>query len=127
MQIIFDEAAQGRVYTSNQFAETFEGRAGLGANRTINERISVHASKGDIKFFRNPEDYRLPPLSRSKYGYLCVENMTVPIDKNANNEGEDEARNPHLLIKPTHYKCAQTDALLPVENPDVWVYQEDVL
>ena len=127
VQIIFDEAAQGRVYTSNQFAETFEGRAGLGANRTINERISVHASKGDIKFFRNPEDYRLPPLSRSKYGYLCVENMTVPIDKNTNNEGEDEARNPHLSIKPTHYKCAQTGALLPVENPDIWVYQEDVL
>jgi hypothetical protein len=58
--MIFDEASQGRVYTSNQFAESFEGQAGLGANRTINERIAVHATKGDIKFFRNPEDYNLP-------------------------------------------------------------------
>jgi hypothetical protein len=66
VQMIFDEASQGRVYTSNQFAESFEGQAGLGANRTINERIAVHATKGDIKFFRNPEDYKLVQIADCK-------------------------------------------------------------
>jgi hypothetical protein len=31
-----------------------------------------------LTFFRNPEDYNLAALTRSKYGYLCVEGMTVP-------------------------------------------------
>jgi hypothetical protein len=26
---------------------------------------------------------------------------------------------------PSHYKCPQTGAVLPVENPSVWVYQEE--
>ena len=26
---------------------------------------------------------------------------------------------------PSHYKCPQTGAVLPVENPFVWVYQEE--
>ncbi|HSH49713.1 MAG TPA: AAA family ATPase, partial [Halomonas sp.] len=78
LQLIFDEAAEGRIYTANQFAEAFEGKAGLGANRTINERLAVLATKGYIKFFRNPEDYGLPLLTRSKFGNLCVEQMTLP-------------------------------------------------
>jgi hypothetical protein len=109
--MIFDEAAQGRVYTSNQFAESFEGQAGLGANRTINERIAVHATKGDIKFFRNPEDYSLPVLTRSKYGYLCVEGMTVPASENIDTD-TGEVKQAHFAIKPTHYKCAQTGVQL---------------
>lgn len=124
VQMIFDEAAQGRVYTANQFAESFEGQAGLGANRTINERIAVHATKGDIKFFRNPEDYGLPALTRSKYGYLCVEGMTVPAQETIDTD-TGEIKQPYFAVKPTHYKCPQTGAVLPVENPDVWVYQEE--
>lgn len=121
VQMIFDEAAQGRVYTANQFAESFEGQAGLGANRTINERLAVHATKGDIKFFRNPEDYGLPALTRSKYGYLCVEGMTVPAPESIDTD-TGEIKRPYFATKPTHYKCPQTGAVLPVENPDVWVY-----
>ncbi len=124
VQMIFDEAEQGRVYTANQFAESFEGQAGLGANRTINERLAVHATKGDIKFFRNPEDYGLPMLTRSKYGYLCVEGMTIPGPETIDTD-TGEVKQPYLNIKPTHYKCPQTGAVLPVENPDVWVYQEE--
>ncbi|WP_158380001.1 hypothetical protein [Candidatus Williamhamiltonella defendens] len=41
VHMLFDEVALRRVYTNNQFAETFERYANLGANRTINERISV--------------------------------------------------------------------------------------
>jgi hypothetical protein len=28
-------------------------------------------------------------------------------------------------VQPTHYKCPQTGALLPVENPETWVYPND--
>ena len=33
---------------------------------------------------------------------------------------------PELIpVLPSHYKCPQTGAVLPVENPSVWVYQEE--
>jgi hypothetical protein len=28
-------------------------------------------------------------------------------------------------VLPTHYKCPQSGAVLPVENPEVWVYLDD--
>lgn len=115
LQILYDEAALGRCYTAQQFAETFEGKAGLGGERTIKERLAVLASKGHIKFFRNPEDYGLPTAQRSKYGYLCVEDMRCP---------SAQADAPLVLIRPTHYKCPHSGALLPVENPDIWIDQE---
>jgi len=124
LQLIFDEAAQNRVYTSNQFAEAFEGKAGLGANRTINERLAVLATKGYIKFFRNPEDYGLPPLTRSKFGHLCVEQMTLP-GKEQIDTDTGEVITSAVAVKPTHYKCPQTGAVLPVENPNIWIYQEE--
>lgn len=124
LQLIFDEASANKVYTANQFAEAFEGKAGLGANRTINERLSVLATKGYIKFFRNPEDYGLPPLTRSKFGYVCVEQMTLPGKEQVDvDTGEVSAST--VAIKPTHYKCPQTGAVLPVENPNIWIYQEE--
>jgi len=64
-------------------------------------------------------------LTRSKYGYLCVEGMTVPASENIDTD-TGEVKQAHFAIKPTHYKCAQTGAVLPVENPDVWVYQEEI-
>ena len=124
LQLIFDEAAESRVYTANQFAESFEGKAGLGANRTINERLAVLATKGYIKFFRNPEDYGLPPLTRSKFGYLCVEQMALPGKEQIDIDTGEITRS-RLVVKPTHYKCPQTGAVLPVENPDVWIYHEE--
>ncbi|WP_339751861.1 AAA family ATPase [uncultured Marinobacter sp.] len=124
LQLIFDEAADGRIYTANQFAESFEGKAGLGANRTINERLAVLATKGYIKFFRNPEDYGLPPLTRSKFGNLCVEQMTLPSKEQVDTDTGEITR-PHLAVKPTHYKCPQSGAVLPVEDPDVWIYHEE--
>ena len=29
-------------------------------------------------------------------------------------------------VLPTHYKCPQSGAAMPVENPEVWVYQDDL-
>ena len=122
--LLFDEAAQGRCYTASQFAEAFEGKAGLGADRTIRERLSVLATKGCIKFFRNPQDYALSAIPRSRWGYLCVEGMVLRLTGPPNFDTGEFALTEQAVL-PTHYKCPQTGALLPVENPTVWIYQED--
>ena len=124
LQLIYDEAAQGRLYTIAQFSEAFEGKAGLGANRTIADRLSVGATKGNIKFFKDPENYGLPPLKRSKYGYLCVEGMRIPSDKETVDTETGEIKKQEIYIKPSHYKSPENGAVLPVENPDIWVYQD---
>lgn len=124
LEILFDEAAQGRCYTANQFAEAFEGKGELGAERTIRERLSVLSTKGYVKFFRNPEDYGLARLSRSKLGYLCVEEMVLRIESEPD---PDTGEIPISVIPvlPTHYKCPTTGALLPVETPTIWLYHDE--
>lgn len=126
VQILFDEAAHGRCYTANQFADSFEGKAGLGANRTINERLAVLASQGYVKFCKDHAPYGLPSFGRSKFGYLCVEDMLLTRAIGAPDEMTGEFQTDSLKVYPTHYKCPQTGALLPVENPDVWIYQEEL-
>jgi putative DNA primase/helicase len=124
LQLLFDEAAQGRCYSANQFAEAFEGQAGLGAERTIRERLSVLSTKGYVKFFRNPEDYGLAPLARSRFGYLCVEDMVLRrMGQPDPDTGEISIS--EIPILPTHYKCPLTGALLPVETPTVWLYHDE--
>lgn len=126
LQILFDEAAAGRCYTANQFAECFESKAGLGGERTIRERLSALSTQGYIKYFRNAQEYGLPRIGRTKYGYMCVEGMAlrIPAGKPDPDTGEVPLR--ELAIQPTHFKCQQSGAALPVENPDVWVYQDDI-
>lgn len=125
LQILFDEAAQGRCYTANQFAESFEGKAGLGGERTIRERLSALSTQGYIKYFRNAADYGLPP-ARTKYGYLCVEAMVLRSVVGEPDQDTGEVSLRELPVLPTHFKCPQSGAALPVENPEVWVYQDDL-
>ena len=123
LQILFDEAAQGRCYTIHQFAQAFEGQAGLGGNRTVEDRLSVLATQGYVKFVRNPQDYGLAPIPRSKYGYLCVEDMRLTTAAEPDPDtGEVQVHT--LRVVPSHFKCPQTGAVLPVENPEIWVYQD---
>lgn len=124
LQTFYEEGLKGNVYTPTQFAEKFEGEAGLGAHRTILDRINVLATKGMLKFFKNPEDYGLPQPPRSKFGYVCVEGMQVAIETDISQD-TGEVILTEKLILPTHYKCPCTGALLPVENPYVWVYQQE--
>ncbi len=112
IQLILDEAADGRVYTPAQFAEKFENHAGLGGRDNIVKRISVAATKSEIKFFHNFAEHDLPPAPRSKFGYMCAEGMVLRGSKNQLD-----------AVLPTHFKCQQSGAVLPVENPEVWVYQ----
>ena len=116
LQLVYDEALQGRAYTPNQFSEHFENKAGLGGSDTITKRINVLATNGYLKFFRNSQDYSLPSASRSKFGYLCVEGMMLASE---NGEGRP------MPVLPTHFKDLQSGAVLPVENPDVWIYQDE--
>ena len=127
LDILFEEAANGRCYSANQFSEAFEGKAGLGGERTINERVAVLATKGYIKFFRDPEEYGLAQLRRSKYGYLCVEDMRLTRCIGPPDPDTGEIKADTVRVLPTHFKCPQTGALLPVENPEIWVYQEDIV
>ncbi|WP_422472591.1 AAA family ATPase [Endozoicomonas sp. ALB032] len=113
VNLIYQEALKGRVFTVNQFSEQFENQLGLGGKTTIYDRIQVLATKGYIKFFRDYDEYNLPAPKRSKLGYLCVDGMAYGV------EGEALCS-----IRPTDFKCPNTGALLPVENPDVWVYQD---
>ncbi|NCO88187.1 MAG: AAA family ATPase, partial [Rhodobacterales bacterium] len=123
LSILLDEAAQGRLYTTNQFAEAFENAAGLGGKDTIRDRIAVQATKGGIKFVRDGGPYGLGP-SRSRFGYLCVEGMVMPLDGEEVDPETGEVTLPRVTVLPTHYKSPQTGALLEVENPHVWVYPE---
>jgi putative DNA primase/helicase len=123
LQMLFDEAAQGRCYTAYQFAQAFEGQAGLGGSRTVQDRLSVLATQGYVKFVRNAQDYGLPPIPRSKLGYLCVEDMRLTTATEPDPDtGEVQVRT--LRVLPSHFKCPQTGAVLPVENPEIWVYQD---
>jgi hypothetical protein len=125
LQILIDEGVKGNCYTANQFAEAFEGKAGLGGERTIRERLSALATQGYIKYFRNASDYGLPSIGRSKYGYLCVERMILNLPLGPPNPDTGEITIKSLRVLPTHYKCPLSGAALPVENPEVWVYPEN--
>ena len=125
LAMLFDEAASERLYTGMQFAESFENQGGLGSKHTIRERLSVLATKGFVKFLRDPSEFGYP-MTRSRFGYLCVEGMQfgVPVDHvdPATGEVTTEVRPVH----PSHFKCPQSGLCLQVENPAVWVYPEGV-
>ena len=113
LDLISEEALKGNLYTSNQFAEKFESKASLGGIRTINDRISVLATKGYIKFIRETSKLGYPE-HRSKYGLMCIEDMKFA----------DQFGNQQMLL-PTHFKCPNTGAVLPVENGNVWILHEE--
>lgn len=123
LSILLEEAADGRLYTANQFAEVFENKGGLGGKDAIRDRIAVQATKGGIKFVRDGGPYGLGP-SRSRFGYLCVEGMVMPTGGEEVDPETGEVTPVRVAVLPTHYKSPQTGALLEVENPHVWVYPE---
>ena len=125
LQLLYDEAIEGQVYTATQFAERFENSAGLGGRSTISERISVLTTKGYIKFFRNPEEHGLPELARRRQGYLCVEAMQLGKAQDVVDDVTGEVTEPIHPLLPTHYKCRQSGAVLEVESPDIWVYHDE--
>ncbi|MDH5528299.1 MAG: AAA family ATPase, partial [Nitrospirota bacterium] len=125
LELLFDEAAEGRCYTANQFSQAFEGKCGLGGERSIHRRIDVLSTKGYIKHFDNHRDYGLRSPERSKFGYMCVEGMVLRTPAGEPDAETGEAVWDSRLVLPTHFKCPQTGGCVPVENPNIWVYQEE--
>ncbi|WCR58325.1 AAA family ATPase [Wolbachia endosymbiont of Ctenocephalides felis wCfeJ] len=109
LELIANEAYKGEIYTAAHFAKCFEGKLGLGSERSIRERISHLAALGYIKFFKEAIGYK-SSNTKSKYGYLCVKDMELKVS-------EDN----YVLVKPDYYISANEGVPLPVENPDIWV------
>ena len=106
VEAIAEEALKGHLYVSaNQFSEAFENKAGLGGAKTIRDRISVLATKGHIKYIRDIKALGIDVKLQASKGILCVKDM---IYQNADGQ--------QISIFPTHYKCPQTSATLPVEK-----------
>ncbi|WP_157041411.1 AAA family ATPase [Roseobacter sp. MED193] len=123
--LLYEEALQGRMYTMTHFAETFENTGGLGGQSIIRERLNVLTTKGYVKFVRGAAATALDlATERSKYGYLCVETMRLATSRERVDSGTGEVTPELIDVLPSHYKCPQTGAVLPVENPSVWVYRE---
>ena len=124
LDLLFEEAASGHLYTTMQFAEAFENKSGLGSKYTIRERLSVLATKGHVKFLRDGNAFGYPKV-RSRFGYLCVDGMRFrPEDRVDPETGEViEDADPVL---PSHYKCPNSGVCMDVENPAIWVYPETV-
>ena len=118
LQVLFDEGRKGGLYTPSQFCQAFENKAGLGGKHSIRDRIDVLATKGYIKFNKDA-------TAKSKYGVMCVEGMEVPAGKEALDPHTGEITTPMHSLLPTHFKEAGKGAILPVENPSVWVYQQE--
>lgn len=121
--MLLDEAASERLYTAMQFAETFENRGGLGSKHTIRERLSVLATKGFVKFLRAPSEFGFP-ITRSRFGYLCVEGMQFGARDEHVDPDTGEVTTEVRQVLPSHFKCPQSGLCLQVENPAVWVYPE---
>jgi hypothetical protein len=125
VHILMDEALKGRMYTMTLFAESFENTSGLSGQTSIRDRLNVLTTKGVIKFVKGDAASALGlPTDRSKYGYLCTEFMELSTGEEVMHPDTGEVRMARLPVQPSHYKCPQTGALLPVENPAVWVYPE---
>ncbi len=122
LEILHEEAAKGCLYTMNQFAETFEGKAGLGSKSTVRERARVLLTKGYIKCYRQPHPQKGTSPTRSKYGFLCVEGMVLGPE--VIDEETSEITTAAIPVLPTDYVDPGSSAVLPVENPEVWVYQD---
>lgn len=71
LEILFQEAANGRCYTANQFAEGFEGKT-RARWRAHHPRAAIGLGDPEyIKYFRNAADYGLPSCGRTSSA-TCV-------------------------------------------------------
>lgn len=122
LALLFEEAAEGRLYTSTQFGEAFENTAGLGSKYTIRDRLAVLTTKGHVKFRRDGTAFG-HAVVRSRFGYLCVEGMRFGREAEVDPD-TGEVLGEGIPVLPSHYKCPQSGVCLEVENPAIWVYPE---
>ncbi len=125
VQMIAAQAARGKMFTLTQFARKFENKGSLGGKSAISDRLHVLATKGHIKFVRGQKlvELGIKPTT-SKFGYICVRDMRLKIDAEMVNEETGEVVPEAITVLPSDYMCPESGALLPVENPEIWVDQE---
>ncbi|WP_051213482.1 AAA family ATPase [Rubritepida flocculans] len=123
LQIIAQEAREGRVFTGGAFAAQFENTHGLGGNDTISRRINVLANKGYIKFLRAAPEHGIP-ASKSSKGYLLVQDMLFATGEETMDPETGEITPRLVRLLPTHFQSDTNSAVLPVENPEVWVLND---
>lgn len=123
LQILATEAREGKVYTSGAFAAQFENTHGLGGDDTISRRINVLANKGYIKFLRDAPEHGITP-SKSTKGYLVVQDMLYATGEEMVDPETGEITPKLVALLPTHFQSETNSAVLPVENPEVWVLND---
>lgn len=120
LDCIAEQALAGNLYTTQSFSEAFENHAGLGGADTIRRRITALATQGHLRYLRDGTAYGLAATS-SKFGYLVVEDMTIPGRDGCVDPETGEISGGSVRVLPSHYRCPHTGALLPLENPEIWV------
>ena len=123
LQIIANEAREGKVFTGSAFAAQFENTHGLGGDDTIARRINVLANKGYIKFLRDAPELGIP-VSKSTKGYLLVQDMLFGTDGETVDSETGEITRTLVPLLPTHFQSETNNAVLPVENPEFWVLND---
>lgn len=103
VELVQNEALEGRVYTMNSFAEEFENKEDLPSNKTIRRKLDKLAALQLLKFFNNPQAYGIAENPKELM-YLCVPGMIVTVEEDI-----------HLTIKVTHYKCPVKNILCAIE------------
>ncbi|MEJ6479675.1 MAG: AAA family ATPase [Octadecabacter sp.] len=126
IQMIAAQAARGKMFTLTQFSRKFENKGSLGGKTAIGDRLHVLATKGHVKFVRGKKLYELglKPTS-SKFGYICVRNMRLKADAERMDKETGEIISEAVAVQPSDYMCPESGALLPVENSEIWVDQEE--
>ena len=123
LEIIANEAREGKVFTGGAFAAQFENTHGLGGDDTIARRINVLANKGYIKFLREAPELGIP-VSKSTKGYLLVQDMLFGTDGETVDPETGEITRTLVPLLPTHFQSETNSAVLPVENPEIWVLSD---
>jgi hypothetical protein len=127
LTLITEQAAQGKMFTLTQFAAKFENKGSLGGQTSIRERLHVLATKGHLKFVRGKAATSLGlKADRSKFGYLCVKDLLLKTREEVADPETGEVAPLFVKVLPSDFMCPETGAILPVENPEVWVDQEEV-
>ncbi|MDT8853832.1 AAA family ATPase [Paracoccaceae bacterium Fryx2] len=124
LSLLYEEAVEGRLYTSTQLGAAFENKHGLGSQFTIRDRLNVLATKGFVKFRRDLVEHGFS-ATQSHFGYLCVEGMCFGRDPVVDPDtGEVLAEG--QIVLPSHFKCPHSGRAREVENPAVWVFPKGV-
>jgi Fe2+ or Zn2+ uptake regulation protein len=97
VELIENEAREGRIYTIQKFAETFENQYGLLGAKTVIRKLNTLAQKQIVKFFNNPEEYGLvfERAYKTRSMFMCM-----------SEEMELKTEGGNVYVRPNYYKSA---------------------